>query len=231
MNPRSSMLVCQEITFMIRFLVLLILLAYTPTVTAQGAVDPESPPVRCLAFSPDGTLLAGAGADNVSNGRLIVWDTANFQPRWRHAEPVGFPRLAFSPDGRQLALSRFAPQTKLFDVDSGEVTGELEGHISHARCVAYTPDGKRIITGSYDTTIIIWDAHTLELLSRLEGKNGAVYHVAISPDGTRLASAEALEYKATLWDLDNGVKTHICEPFSSIVPHVSFSPDGERLAV
>jgi WD40 repeat protein len=233
MNPHSFQ-DCQPMMPSHPHIVLFALLIFAPVVSAQDAAERKPLPVRCLAFSPDGSLLAAVGADNLSDGQLIVWETANFQPRWKHAEAVGFPRLAFSPDGRQLALSRFAPETKLFDVDSGEVTGELEGHTNHARCVAYTPDGQRIITGSYDTTIVIWDSQSLEPLSRLEGNHGAIYHVAVAPDGSRLAFAEAREYKATLWNLGSlgaGAKTDVFGPFSSLVPHVSFSPNGKRLAV
>lgn len=61
--------------------------------------------IRCLAFGPDGTRLAGGTA----TGRVAVWDRAgrpigNWKP---HRSPV--VALAFSPSGRRLASAGHLP--------------------------------------------------------------------------------------------------------------------------
>jgi WD40 repeat protein len=201
------------------------------TISAQESPDPRPRQVRGLAFSPDGSLLAAAGGDSLADGRLILWKTDTFQLHWQHDETVGFARLAFSPDGRELALARFAPEAKLFDVASGEVTGELGDHPQYARSVAYSPDGERIVTGSYDRAVHIWNVANRELVSRLFIRSGPIYHVAISPDGILLATADARDGAATLWNLTDGTQLHRFERLGSLVPHVAFSPDGGRLVV
>jgi len=214
-----------------RWLLWLVSWAPLAFATAQDFSEPSLPAVRCLSFSPDGSLLAAAAANQLADGQLVVWDVATFQPRWRHSEPVGFPWLAFSPDGKQLALSRFAPETKLFEASSGNEIGELKGHTNHARCVVYAPGGEQIITGSYDKTIILWDAKTGEAAAKLEGLPELVYAVAVSPDGKLLASANSRASSAQVWDLSNRAVKHVFPQLGSLVPHVTFSPDGELLAV
>jgi WD40 repeat protein len=213
---------------MIRCAVACLLMA---KILTHDAVAADPPSVRCVAFSPDGTLLAAAGAESEATGQLTVWETVTYQTRWRYSEPVGFPRVAFSPDGTQMALSRFAPETKLLDAASGEVTGVLKGHVNHARCVAYSRDRKWIVTGSYDRTIMIWDAESQTSVAKIEGHNAPVYHVAFSPDGKLLASADSNASKAYLWDLQAGKQLHMFDNLGSLVPHVSFAPDGNLLAV
>jgi WD40 repeat protein len=54
-----------------------------------------------LAFSPDGTRIAG-----VSNWRLHVWDAATGKPAADAVVDEGvFTRLAFSPDGKRVAVA------------------------------------------------------------------------------------------------------------------------------
>lgn len=209
------------------FLVVAILTGAATVEAQPSRKNPQT--VHCLAFSPDGRRLAACASDGLTRGELVVWDVATWKPVFRHREPVGFPRLAYSPDGKVLALSRFAPETKLFDAESGKLLRELKGHTNHARCVTFTPDGKKIITGSYDRTVRIWDAKTGQLEHTLEGHKSPVYAVAVSPNGALLAAAEANANSVRLWDLKTRKTVHVFEKLGSLVPCVCFSPDGTLL--
>jgi len=107
----------------------------------------------CLTLSPDGGTLAVAGGDDV---RLL--DTATWRTRWRLAkeEPyaTGAPMVAFSPNGRGLAVTRFpangeesSPRVvKVVDADSGRVRRYLvadRGSLD-AMAVAFSPDGASV---------------------------------------------------------------------------------------
>lgn len=201
----------------------------SPVDAAEESQTP--PPVRCLEFSHDGQLLVGAAADQFSQGELVVWQVDTWKARFRHQELVGFPRVAFSPDGKRLALSRFAPETKLFDVETGKLAQELLGHTDSARCVTFTPDGTRIISGSYDRTVKIWDATSGVELATLEGYTSPVFHVAVSPDGSLLATADGRGGAVHLWDVNTHARLHVFDNLGPLVPHVTFSPDGSLLSV
>ncbi|MBW3597034.1 MAG: WD40 repeat domain-containing protein [Planctomycetes bacterium] len=205
--------------------------------TTQAAADQEPPEdagppaVRYLAFSPDGQSLAAACGDTFNRGVLRVWDVAGFRARYTVREEPAFPNLGFSPDGRILALARFAPEAKLLDAATGETVRELKGHQDHARCVTFTPDGAKVITGSYDRMVRIFDAQGGEAEATLEGHTGPVYRVAVSPDGRLLATADARSSAVRLWDLREQKHLHVWENLGSLIPHVEFSPDGRLLAV
>jgi WD40 repeat protein len=175
-------------------------------------------------------MLVAAGGRDTTQGELVAWNVSTWQPLWRHSETVGLPCVAFSPDGKVLAVSRFAPETRLLNPATGEVLRELTGHANHARCAAFTPNGQQIVTGSYDRSIKIWDATTGQEVATLTGHADAVYSVAVSPDGTLLASADARAYRVHLWSLVDRELVFTSERMRSLVPHVCFSPDGRLLA-
>ncbi|MEM9656730.1 MAG: hypothetical protein AAF961_00080, partial [Planctomycetota bacterium] len=204
-------------------------LAWCAPTHGQPSQDP--PAVRCVAFSPDGRLLAACGSNSTRDGVLAVWETEGWGLKHVQNEQAGYPCLEFSPDGRRLALARFAPETHLIDVASGEQIGELDGHAQYSRCVAFTPDGSRIVTGGYDGKVKIWDANTKELSETISGGMGKLYAVDVSADGRLLAVADAGTSHLRLFDLETLREAFVSPRMSSLLTHASFGPRGRLVSV
>jgi len=71
--------------------------------------------------------------------------------------PHGSPGMAFSPDGRILAVASVWDVATLWDTASGRMIGVLEGHTRLPEAVAFSPDGRTIATGAADDTLKLWD--------------------------------------------------------------------------
>jgi len=96
--------------------------------------------------------------------------------------------VAFSPDGRTVAVGLGNKRARLYDVATGRQVAVLEGHSEAVTSVAFSPDGNLVVSGSTDKTVRIWEVKSGKLLATLRGHTDPVFEVAFSPDGTRIAS-------------------------------------------
>lgn len=110
--------------------------------------------IYCLAFSPDGKVLATGAA----GGLLKLWDAATGKQR---AELKGHEKivysLAFTPDGKTLVTGSADRTVRLWDVGTLLSGGDkakaaepvvLKGHELGVYCVAVSPDGRTLASGS-----------------------------------------------------------------------------------
>jgi WD40 repeat protein len=127
---------------------------------------------NCVAISPDGRCIASATKPNATpgsptfNGEVVVWDAQTGEKLWalRAAHLETIRSLAFSPDGRRLAVASggWANTVVLWDLTTGRELLTFRGHTHPITSLAFSPDGARVVSGSEDHTVRIWDARPLE---------------------------------------------------------------------
>jgi WD40 repeat protein/tRNA A-37 threonylcarbamoyl transferase component Bud32 len=138
----------------------------------------------CVAFSPDGSLLAtGSGAT------VHVWDVATLKKVASLSDEAGQVQMvAFGPNGR-LATAGGDGIVRLWDVKTGLKSFAMPGHEGKSDFITFSPDGRRLASGGVDGTIRIWDVVSgQETLTLRKAHRSNVYGLAFSPDGRRLAS-------------------------------------------
>ncbi len=196
-----------------------------------------------LAFSQDDQRLAVDMLFDQSgppSNDIFFWDVAtgnqlatlvsagpvsiSLPPRWALSE------MAFSPDGKVLAMGLGDGSVEIADATTGNVLQTLAGQTDSVQSVAFSPDGKTLASGSLDNTIVLWDTTSWKsVLTLTTGNNTGVWNVAFSPDGKTLASAD-VRGTITLWDRASGNQLRTLKGHTSLLVGLAFSPDGSSLA-
>jgi WD40 repeat protein len=139
---------------------------------------------NCVAFSPDGKLLAGGGDRDV-----IVWRVASGERQLAFAaHNESIVGIAFSPNGHTLATASFDHTVKVWEAETGKHLLTFPGHTERVTSLAFSPDGTRIASGGDDNTVRIIVAATGDEALSLKGTVGPVHSLAFSPDGHFLVS-------------------------------------------
>ena len=153
--------------------------------------------VLSVAFSPDDSILASAGADGV----IRLWDVTTKQllnTLEGHTDDVW--SVAFSPDGNILASAGADGVIRLWDVTTKQPLNTLTEHTNGVWSVAFSPDGNILASAGADGVIRLWDVSTGQNKATLEGHMLEVWSVAFSPNGNELASG-SLDGTILLWDV------------------------------
>jgi WD40 repeat protein len=119
--------------------------------------DQEQPPgayIGQIAFSRDGKRLAAATVCPGRDQAIQVWEVETGQVLCR-LERIGVGLAALSPDGKSLVT--MGKVSQLWEIASGKVRGQIEGHSDWVWAADFSPDGRLLATGSQDTTVLLRD--------------------------------------------------------------------------
>jgi WD40 repeat protein len=185
--------------------------------------------VTALAFHPGGKLLVSGGYKEV-----LVWDLASGKLARRIGELSGQVRaLAFSPDGRTLAVAVGVPgrsgAVALLDFETGAAT-TLQETKDEMLAVAISPDGKFVAAGGTDTVVRVWSLADQQPVATLKEHTDWISGVAFSPDSKLLATGSA-DKTVRLWDTATWKQTlQLPQTLTEAVTGVAFAPEGDMLA-
>jgi WD40 repeat protein/predicted Ser/Thr protein kinase len=181
-------------------------------------------PVRAVALSPDGRVLAVGAAR-----ALLTFEAASGHALARRESASGVWACAFLPDGRTIALGTHDGDLELADAQGVAPGRRLERPRTPVSWIACSPDGAELL-------VVSAEAATLERLSvaeglvsaRLGGRASPTTSCAFSPDGARVA-AGFRGGEARVYDRATGRTLSAFAARGSVLS-VAWSPDGREVA-
>ncbi|MBK8271044.1 MAG: WD40 repeat domain-containing protein [Planctomycetes bacterium] len=196
-----------------------------------------------LAFSPDGSLLAGAADD----GGIYLWNTNDWSIRgiMRGHRPEA-RSVCFLRGDRLLSGARDGVLA-VWDTKSGENLAAWTAHRLGILSIRISLDQRTIATASYDQTIALWHTDKLVVADAdakpfkpipppedaksavISGHVDTVNTVDFSGDGRLLASSSSgLDRTVRIWNLATGT----CEtmrPSVGVLDPIAFSRDSKTI--
>ena len=138
--------------------------------------------IRDLQFSPDGSRLVSAAADN----RARVWVPGTEQPaaELSHADEVFC--ATFSPDGTHIVTASRDKSARIWEARSGQSLGSAMEHSDAVALARFSPDGQLIVTATDDNTVRLWDGVSGLPLTEPAKFGDPVLEACFSPDGREL---------------------------------------------
>ena len=182
--------------------------------------------ILCVAFSPDGTILATGDTDC----RIRLWDAQTGQLRGICNGHTHWVRsIAFSPDGQYLASGSADTTVRLWDAQTYESIRIHSDHENEVHTVAFHPQGHLLASGGADNTVRIWQVLRGKCSQVLTGHTHWVRSLAFTPDGQYLASGSA-DGTVRLWDAKTGECLQTFAGHTHWVRSLAFTPNGQYLA-
>jgi WD40 repeat protein len=189
---------------------------------------------HCLAFAPDGTRVARCTRESTVTNQITdlgLWDL-----RGRHRVEfacLGYIHrtlphsVAFSPDGQAVAATQVNYSVRLWNVNTGVESAQLE-HTEKVQGVVYAPHGRLLATAA-EGVIRLWDARTFRCVKRLRAFKTNAMTLAFHPGG-KLLAAGGQDGTVRLWEFPACRQVPPLELGIGPVQALAFSPDGKSAA-
>ncbi|HTU21192.1 MAG TPA: WD40 repeat domain-containing protein, partial [Gemmataceae bacterium] len=185
------------------------------------------------AFSPDAKRLAGGTGDN----RVALWDveTGKEIRKLDEHKPASLPSLAWSPDGKRLALTA-ADSVYVWQAETGERIGHYKD-LTQCCFACWSPNGSRFAVSRYrinqSAVVDVVEVGVEGEPRRLE--DDGLASLAWSPDGNTIAriawGGGGGGGWVRLYDAATGKRLRTVSEDGSHVPLTALSRDGQTIAV
>jgi WD40 repeat protein/DNA-binding SARP family transcriptional activator len=210
---------------------------YTVRLWDLRQADPAEPvqilrrhtrPVRSMAVDPTGCVLATGGVDTF----VTLWDVQSGQVLHTLADhAASLNMVAFSLDGRQVAVLDINDTIGVWDTQSGKQLDAYRIYHSAIPAIATSPDGRLLIAGGAEQSLYLWDISsptTARLVTQLQGHRQRVESIAFSRDSVTIASGDQAG-QIRVWNAHTGA-SRVLGSHAGVIDALAFHPDGRQLA-
>ncbi len=176
--------------------------------------------VLAVAWQPAGALFASSGQD----GEVRLWDSRTLQSRVIHSAAEWSEHLAFSGNGKLLAVAN-AARLHVFD-GSGAEQAMIADHTGNIAALAWRPRLTEVAAACNGGVRL----HRLgtPVVSRAYDWKGACLTASWRPDGSVLASG-LQDGSVHFWNIAAGTQSQM-KGYGAKVAHTGWSANGKYLA-
>ena len=189
------------------------------------------PPASLLAWSPDNRYLAAAG----DRPETTVWDTTSFTSVSLSHKGIpqgmsgGVRAVAFSPDGKRLAIARRS-FVGLWDTASWSQVGEASFDGGVVFSLAFSPDGEQLAVASNGQGQV-WRVEGLAPVARFAVPPAQYFeNMTLTFDRAGRFLAVGSGGSGAVWDIRGTPIERVAIRHEGLIGAIAFSPDGSHVA-
>ena len=197
------------------------------TDTKQGPTVLRPGRTFALAFSPDGTRLAGGVMSAVR-----VWDVGTGRETAALPLESEVVAVAYAPNGQSVAALDIKADVHVWDLRGRAPAIKLPGRQRldarlRSAAIAFSPDGRRLAAVDGDRSVRVWDVEGWRARV-IPASTDSVNAVTFAPDGERLATAGD-DRTARIWDLALERPAVVLSGHTRQMLWIGFTADGSRV--
>jgi WD40 repeat protein len=208
--------------FMAFFLMVLSSSAFVQEPAGDRVFKKHQLPVKAIAFSNNGKLLATGGEDKT----VYLWDVQSGELTTSIPNAFTIKMLEFTENGEILAAC--GNDVKLVDTN-GHLIRLWGGYTTDVWSFSYSKPKQLLVAGSYSKSVKVWDFISGKLVITLEGHERSCLPVCFSPAGNIIATG-SLDRSIRLWDASTGQQKSSSEIHSENIFAIDFHPSGNYFA-
>ncbi len=187
----------------------------------DGKLIKESPG---LCVSPDGRFVAGH-----IDGHIRLFDLESLRQRWATPFelefPQGAPRIAFSADGKKVALGQVV--IPVLDVSTGKEIYRVNNFDACA-CIKFDPSGQRLLSVGEGTLMRVWNGQTGASLVSVPT---SAVEIEFNPSGDRIFLGTSASGRGIIevWNAESYVRLVRLRKHGATISGLDLTSDGKFL--
>ncbi|RXG73326.1 Transducin beta-like protein 3 [Armadillidium vulgare] len=189
--------------------------------------------VGCLAFGKD-FMITGSNDTcikrwNINLKTLSESTTKNLvshRTQQAHSKNINF--IALSKKSNLIATCSFDKTAKIWNADSFEVLGTLNGHSKGVWSVQFSPTDYLVATSSADATIKLWSLSTYDNVATFEGHETGVLRILWISQGQQLVSSSS-DGILNLWSVKGNISVGSFDEHNGRVWALVSADDGAHI--
>jgi WD40 repeat protein len=162
------------------------------------------------------------------DGTAMLFDVHTARRLVTYNHGVRVRGICFSRDCRQLFTAGDDAVIRIWETNSGEQLGELQGHMGIIEDLCLSPDGEFLLSSCCDSRAKLWHIVSRSCIQTLENPGGAIWSACFGSGGRR-AFTVGKDKIGRMWDVESGRPLMAYEGHEDSVSHVAVGPDDQVL--